>query len=43
MLIGRALAVDADIILLDDPTRGVDIRTKVELYEVFGRQPRQEN
>ncbi|MFQ8897846.1 MAG: ATP-binding cassette domain-containing protein [[Clostridium] scindens] len=28
VLIGRALAVDADIILLDDPTRGVDIGTK---------------
>ena len=35
VLIGRALAVDADIILLDDPTRGVDIGTKLELYEVF--------
>lgn len=35
VLIARALAVDADIILLDDPTRGVDIGTKLELYEVF--------
>ncbi|MEA5083340.1 MAG: ATP-binding cassette domain-containing protein [Lachnospiraceae bacterium] len=35
VLIARAMAVDADIILLDDPTRGVDIETKLELYEVF--------
>lgn len=35
VLIARALALDADIILLDDPTRGVDIETKLELYEVF--------
>lgn len=35
VLIARALALDADIILLDDPTRGVDIGTKLELYEVF--------
>ncbi len=36
VLIARAMAVDADIILLDDPTRGVDVSTKLELYEVFG-------
>ena len=36
VLIGRALAVDADIILLDDPTRGVDIGTKFwNCTEVF--------
>lgn len=35
VLIARALAVDADIILLDDPTRGVDVATKVQLYGVF--------
>lgn len=35
VLIARALAVDADIILLDDPTRGVDIATKEQLYQVF--------
>ena len=35
VLIARALALDADIILLDDPTRGVDIETKLELYDVF--------
>lgn len=35
VLIARAMASDADIILLDDPTRGVDVATKKELYEVF--------
>ena len=34
-LIARALASDANIILLDDPTRGVDIETKTELYRLF--------
>lgn len=35
VLIARALAADADIILLDDPTKGVDIATKMQLYEIF--------
>lgn len=35
VLIARALLADADIILLDDPTRGVDVETKLQLYQVF--------
>lgn len=35
ILIARALLADADIILLDDPTRGVDIGTKEQLYELL--------
>ena len=35
VLIARALVADADIILLDDPTRGVDQPTKDALYEIF--------
>jgi ribose transport system ATP-binding protein len=35
VLIARAMAAEADIILLDDPTRGVDVATKGELYQVF--------
>lgn len=35
VLIARALASDADIILLDDPTKGVDVKTKEELYGIF--------
>ncbi|UNC16024.1 sugar ABC transporter ATP-binding protein [Acidiphilium multivorum] len=32
VLVARALASGADILLLDDPTRGVDVGTKRELY-----------
>lgn len=35
VLIARALASDADIIILDDPTKGVDVQTKEELYSIF--------
>ena len=35
VLIARALMADSDIILLDDPTRGVDVATKKQLYEIF--------
>lgn len=31
-LFARALATEADILLLDDPTRGVDITTKQQIY-----------
>ena len=33
VLVARAFATRSDIILFDDPTRGVDIGTKRELYE----------
>ena len=32
-LVARAFATDSEIILFDDPTRGVDIGTKRELYD----------
>jgi len=35
VLIARAMTADADIIILDDPTRGVDVETKRQLYELF--------
>lgn len=35
VLIARALLADAEIILLDDPTRGVDVATKAQLYALF--------
>ena len=34
-VIARALATEADLILLDDPTRGVDLGTKADLYQLF--------
>jgi ribose transport system ATP-binding protein len=33
VLFSRALCSDADIVLMDDPMRGVDIQTKLEIYE----------
>ncbi len=41
VLIGRAFAADPEIIVLDDPARGVDVGTKQELYaqlKDFARQ-----
>ena len=35
VMIARALQANADIIILDDPTRGVDVETKHQLYNVF--------
>jgi ribose transport system ATP-binding protein len=34
-LFARALASDADIILMDDPMRGVDVGTKLEVYDLI--------
>ncbi len=34
-LFARALASDAEIILMDDPMRGVDIGTKLEVYDII--------
>jgi ribose transport system ATP-binding protein len=38
VLIGRALADPPDILLLDDPTRGVDEETKLEIYAIVKAQ-----
>jgi ribose transport system ATP-binding protein len=35
VVIARALAAEADVVLLDDPTRGVDLGTKADLYRLF--------
>jgi len=37
-LFARALACDARIILMDDPMRGVDIGTKLEVYDIIKRE-----
>ena len=36
--IGRLLHQDAEILLLDEPTRGIDIGSKAEVYEIIARQ-----
>jgi ABC-type sugar transport system ATPase subunit len=33
-IIGRALAIHPKVLILDEPTRGIDVRTKVELYRI---------
>jgi ribose transport system ATP-binding protein len=33
--VARAFASQADVILLDDPFRGVDVHTKAELYQLI--------
>ncbi|PMS35283.1 monosaccharide ABC transporter ATP-binding protein (CUT2 family) [Trinickia symbiotica] len=35
VLFARALASDAELVLMDDPTRGVDIGTKLEIYRLL--------
>lgn len=35
VIIGRALEVDPNIIILDEPTRGVDVGAKFEIYEIL--------
>lgn len=37
VVIARALAAGSDVILLDEPTRGVDIGAKIEIYELVAR------
>ncbi len=41
VLIARALASGAAAILLDDPTRGVDITTKLDFYDLVRREARE--
>ncbi len=37
-LFARALGSDAEIILMDDPMRGVDIGTKLEVYDLISQE-----
>lgn len=37
VIIARWLATEPGVLLLNDPTRGVDLRTKHELYDLFER------
>ena len=39
-LFARALGSDAEIVLMDDPMRGVDIGTKLEVYELIREEAR---
>jgi ribose transport system ATP-binding protein len=35
VLLGRYLAKEADVLLIEEPTRGVDIGAKVEIYKLL--------
>ncbi len=35
VIIGRALQTNPDVILMDEPTRGVDVGAKFEIYEIL--------
>jgi ribose transport system ATP-binding protein len=36
--LGRLLHHDADVLLLDEPTRGIDVGAKAQIYEVIDRE-----
>jgi ribose transport system ATP-binding protein len=36
--VGRLLHQEADVLLLDEPTRGIDIGSRADVYEVIARQ-----
>jgi len=35
VIVGKWLATDSDIIIFDEPTRGIDVGTKHEIYEII--------
>ena len=37
VVLGKALMTDPQVILLDEPTRGIDVGAKVEVYELVNR------
>ncbi|UOF92549.1 sugar ABC transporter ATP-binding protein [Fodinisporobacter ferrooxydans] len=37
VMLSKWLATDAEIFLLDEPTRGIDVQTKVEVYNLINR------
>jgi len=39
--LGRLLHQEADVLLLDEPTRGVDVGSKAEIYRLIGELARQ--
>jgi ribose transport system ATP-binding protein len=36
--IGRLLHQEAEVLLLDEPTRGIDVNSRAEVYEIIARQ-----
>src|SRR5690606_1963453 len=34
-IIGRAMATMPDVLIFDEPTKGIDVRTKAEIYRIM--------
>jgi ABC-type sugar transport system ATPase subunit len=41
VIIARALETGAEVILLDEPTRGIDVSAKAEIYEIIFKLAKQ--
>ena len=41
VIFAKWLLVNADLIILDEPTRGIDVATKVEIYQIMHRLTQQ--
>jgi ribose transport system ATP-binding protein len=37
VVLGKWLAADVDVLIVDEPTRGIDVAAKVEIYELMNR------
>jgi ribose transport system ATP-binding protein len=37
VMLARWLATDADVLIMDEPTRGIDVGAKVEIYELMNQ------
>jgi ribose transport system ATP-binding protein len=37
VVLGKWLAADVDLLVIDEPTRGIDVAAKVEIYEEMNR------
>jgi ribose transport system ATP-binding protein len=42
ILIGRAVQAAPKVLILDEPTRGIDVRTKEEIYQLMKRLAEEE-
>ena len=37
MILGKWILCDSDILILDEPTRGIDVAAKVEIYNLMNK------